>query len=976
MVDAPGGGEQQEILIKYTVDAEKAIEYVKIYKEATQELKVQIKEVAEVTKSSYKEAGEAVKAFTVGLDPKMMGQAATAAVKELQSETATASKQMATQAQQLAATEKASAEQRIAAEKRLTAEKRQAVKQREAETKQQIAAMKHLEREEKSATVATRGLGAQIQSLGDVAKIVFGTVFGLTAIGVLRQFTRVIGEAVRYGYELSKGMYQLGIGVNALRRSGIDITFQEVTQNIQALREEFGVFVYKDLVVGSATLLNLVRDMGFLGDQIFQLQRSIATLAVVNGRAMDDVQRTVALAISSGYTEGLQRLGVSINRVTIAQEAMRLGFEGGYMALNEQQRALATYNLILQKTAKYADDLQDYQFTLAGSIDASKAAIEDQKTAIGESLIPFHAILLKLAQGIIWIVTNLTAMGQALKGVGKGFDGLRLAADWLIDSFSIMKTEIGFWIEGTKMYIQELTGTVEEGGKEAKASVEELIESIEELGDEASGAQKRLQGVMILVHSIFDKAYREERGRESVERTRELIDSIKELGDEATTSQLLLMRLMEFANQITVGITGLEIQIDEVDISEADKLAEDISKVLEDLTDDMEDIWEGTAEKQKDIVEDLMRDIENIIERAQDRIFEMTVDYQDRIVEINRKAAYKIADAITRYNLDVQQAYADYYSALEDAQRDYKDREYQIEKDYEEKLQRLREEFLFALEDALRERDARQVLRLMRRYELDKEQAAREHEDEEEENKRRYEKQQEDLAKQRDERLRKLKEELDLRIQMIKDQAEREAHEEWLKYQAALAEQKRNAERQKEARLEQYEEQQEDLEEAIEKRLKAIAQALFDELKETEAGAQQIYNALAAYFGPGGHIERIMYYYRQMMSAYMGGIWGDSGTTTGGTGQKGDVGYYQHGGAFVASQPTAAVFGEAGPELVTITPMNKLEGAVGDVSGALGTADAQQSFMRLEIALTPGLEAEIVDKSLDQIADIILDRLS
>ncbi len=283
--------------------------------------------------------------------------------------------------------------------------RRDAAKEQEANAKQQVAALKYLEAEEKKAAAETKRLEQEkkaarvqatkewlannkqqamamkeldssqkehmgmLQSLGSVMRTVFGLSALTMVLNFFRSYINALKEATEAGYEFVKGVYQLGVGVRALQRAGMDVSFAEVVESLQGLRDEYGIFSTKELVVGAAAFTNLIRDLRLTSEQFFTLQKAVASLAVVNGRSMDEVQRTVALALSSGYTEGLQRLGVSINRVTIAEEAARLGWEGGYTSLTEQQRAFATYNLIIKKTAVYMEELTTYQDTLAGKID-------------------------------------------------------------------------------------------------------------------------------------------------------------------------------------------------------------------------------------------------------------------------------------------------------------------------------------------------------------------------------------------------------------------------------------------------------------------------------------------------------------------------------------------------------------------------------------------------------------------------------
>ncbi|HEY6020943.1 MAG TPA: hypothetical protein VIY48_13890, partial [Candidatus Paceibacterota bacterium] len=240
------------------------------------------------------------------------------------------------------------------------------------------------------ATTASRQttvLNSSLKSLNTTGKqtqstfsTIGGTILQALAIGLginlynmIQQTITALKEMAQAGFELQKAFFQLDVGIRAVRRAGMDIATPEMLANLDKLSDKFGVFSRKSLVEGSAALINLIRDMGMTKEQVFELQDAIATLAIVNGRSMDEVQKTVALALSSGYTEGLQRLGVSINRVNIAARANAMGWKGGYTALTEHQRAMATLSLIMEKTGKYSDDLTKYLATEAGQLDVTTA---------------------------------------------------------------------------------------------------------------------------------------------------------------------------------------------------------------------------------------------------------------------------------------------------------------------------------------------------------------------------------------------------------------------------------------------------------------------------------------------------------------------------------------------------------------------------------------------------------------------------
>ena len=83
-----------------------------------------------------------------------------------------------------------------------------------------------------------------------------------------------------------------------------------------------------------------------------------------------------------------------------------------------------------------------------------------------------------------------------------------------------------------------------------------------------------------------------------------------------------------------------------------------------------------------------------------------------------------------------------------------------------------------------------------------------------------------------------------------------------------------------------------------------------------------------------------------------------------------DAGPQAEGGTIIARKPTVAIFGEAGPEMAEFTPLNKL----GTDAPRITPTDAGQATrsgkLRLEMLLSPDLEARIIDDTLGEIADV------
>jgi hypothetical protein len=719
-------------------------------------------------------------------------------------------------------------------------QKREQTKERLAELQQQANAYKE------SGTKAS-GFAGILASLGTVGKYVFGTVLGLSAVQVLRKIGQELQQAIQYGYEFTKAVYQLSVGVNVLNRAGVDINIQDIYNNLDKLQKKFGVFSRKELVQGSAALINLIRDFGFAKDQIASLQDSIATLAVVNGRSMEEVQRTVALALSSGYTEGLQRLGVSINRVTIAMEAQRLGWGRNYMSLTEVQRAQATYNLILKKTAKYQTDLEAYQRTAPGRIDKAKVAWTDLATELGERVIPAVAALAD-AWGAV-----ATAINDAIKA-----------------------------------------------------------------NDEWKEKQGNAPGVG-------------GRGRRYVSRYK-MYEEQTSLATADDEEKAIKKQMQERLAQITKN--------DEILAGYALDLGNKLEDIQDDYTKTLNDNWEDYLDDKQ----------------------QLTMDYIQKGLDIEKEYGEKLKDIQDAYAEDNADAWKDYYKDLADvndwynkevseASQKHKEDEIKAEEDFQRKMRDLRQQFLFDLEDAVRERDAKQAMLLIRQYNFDKQQAEQEKEDDAKDRATEYKQELADLKRQKAEKLANLKKELNERLAEISaeyskeltelstwkaaEYAEREA---WYAKELALAQANWIIQNDK----------------AAQARAEALKDLVKDMNKEYNLNVQQWKRLLELANDGTAAFEIIQQNYLKWLASAMAGVVNPS--TLAPMTQVNWMGGMAKGGTITANKPTLALFGERGAERATFTPLSKGKGGI-------------EGKVQIEVLLSPDLEARIIDSAVGEVAN-------
>jgi hypothetical protein len=134
------------------------------------------------------------------------------------------------------------------------------------------------------------------------------------------------------------------------------------------------------------------------------------------------------------------------------------------------------------------------------------------------------------------------------------------------------------------------------------------------------------------------------------------------------------------------------------------------------------------------------------------------------------------------------------------------------------------------------------------------------------------------------------------------------------------------------------------------------------------------------YFGPGGYTDAIYKYLISQITAATTAalMMGAMSTAAGGGTKSGGLGTYggtkpqmfASGGAMIASRPTTAVFGEGGePELAVFLPLSKLRNPTARTSPNVGGAGGGR--IKLDVTLSPDLEARIIQQASDNVATTI-----
>lgn len=410
-------------------------------------------------------------------------------------------------------------------------------------------------------------------------------------------------------------------------------------------------------------------------------------------------------------------------------------------------------------------------------------------------------------------------------------------------------------------------------------------------------------------------------------------DFVNNLKENFAAAMDSFKELSEMPDTPTAPIDALQESIEDLD---AEEFGQKIEDIIEDAERAREDLEEKLGQKRADIDQEYIR-----------KALDAQVDYGRKVEDIER----------------------DYQRDLAKIREKHREDDLKAEEDYQNKLWELRMRYLMDLEDALHARDARQVIRLQKQYEIDKEALAR--------------KQALD-DKQRDDDQRNELEDAAIKRQERLEDARRE-------YEERLADQRLAKQRELDDLNVWYRREQQDLETAKRRKLEALIDSWVDEKKVTESNAAQVYAILAKYFGPGGMTDQLYQYLAtklgtpipmpvlapvgslnyglglsQGANAFGGSLKSPLGTKGGGTKR-----HFAEGGTLVATRPTTVTFGEAGAEMATFTPLSRIGRDTGKIFSSGEGGGGIGGTIVVQLDLSPDVEARVVESSMNSVAQVV-----
>lgn len=807
------------------------------------------------------------------------------------------------------------------------------------------------------------------KTFSSMINVVKGAVTAMLTLAVIRQVTQFFSDAMKSAQDFRAQLVQLNFAEAILSKNGMDITRKELDNFITDIESRYKYLSKLDATKIVSETSGAVQEFNVSKKQLGELSDAIAFIQLKNqmlGKEEADAAHIINAAMDarSNFFNGM---GINITETIVKEKAYKMGLAEVGDELTKQQRFQAILALLTEQTSsKQAELNKQLEGTALGNQLKFQKEYKDTIMQVGTQLLSVKDKFLEL-------FSVLSSGGQVGTGVVQVFADL---ATEINNTVSTLETAV----EAVRT-IQGAFGDSKDAGErwlqwilDAINPLEIVISALQTLG--ALLATLIILPVTFWANLLSGKgvgtAIKEaglQAGQTFVDGMSIAIETL--LGDENG-------RIASWIKDQWKKITGVDINAlhtpkvnpptnptNSPDTPTGPSMSEGIDeeaaktkKAVEKMHDDVLDAYKKMQQDIEDANTDFNRKMADITTEYSNKRLDEQQNYGNKVSDINRDSNRRLQDLAIKRSENEAKARADSLKK---------------EQEYQNKLLEMREEFLMNLDDALHARDARQILKLIKNYNLEKTQAERKHELDKQaeamETKLRqqsYENERKDIEADRKRKLEDASIDHQRKLQQL---AEEEARE---RAQAKLALDRKQA----------------DIQLSLNRRLQAIGAGLVAELNLTAQGLAAVVALYTQAYGPGGAIDQL---YQGMLARLQsqkpqssqvlapGANPSDPQSQAGGYGHDHSGGYnfgFAEGGSLLVNKPTSVLMGEGGvPEVATFTPigkqgtdMNKLFTNLSGGSSGVSAGGA----IELSLNLSPDLEARITKNTLKQTADVIL----
>lgn len=224
--------------------------------------------------------------------------------------------------------------------------------------------------------------------------------FGSKATGAFHRVATVasgvlVAQGARAAFRFGQELFNLGNELDTMQKKAETVfgaSLGDITSWADEVNESLGIS--KESVVGLATnMSDLLKPMGFTGEEAANMSKEMidlsGALSAWSGGTVDAAQVSEILTKAMlGERDQLKSLGIAISEADVQRKLAEKGQEGLTGAALEQAKALATQELIMEKSTDAQTAWADGTMDSVKAQNESKAAMEDAKASLAKGLVP------------------------------------------------------------------------------------------------------------------------------------------------------------------------------------------------------------------------------------------------------------------------------------------------------------------------------------------------------------------------------------------------------------------------------------------------------------------------------------------------------------------------------------------------------------------------------------------------------------
>lgn len=195
---------------------------------------------------------------------------------------------------------------------------------------------------------------------------------------------------------------------------------------------------------------DLLKPMGFTADEAASMSTEIVGLSAALSEwsgGQRSVEETAAILQKAllGERESLKELGISINQAEVDQRAMTIAMEDGRDAITAQDKALATQQLIFERSTDAQEAFAAGGNNLTAAQNRLRAAVGELQEDMARKLMPVFSRAAEIVVELIDVFEK-DGLGGVISNVSE-----RIKAAW-----PAIKTQLGVWAQGFVDWVKQV----------------------------------------------------------------------------------------------------------------------------------------------------------------------------------------------------------------------------------------------------------------------------------------------------------------------------------------------------------------------------------------------------------------------------------------------------------------------------------------------------------------------------------------